>query len=71
MSSLPITSQMSFTSEYLEVSAMFLKRGQSLLNLLLKSYEGFLLGYDSNSRAYRVFHKDSGCVETMCDAVFD
>jgi hypothetical protein len=30
-----------------------------------------LLGYDSNSRAYHVFNKDSGCVETTCDTVFD
>jgi hypothetical protein len=36
-----------------------------------KVYEGFMLGYDSNSRVYRVFNKDSGCVETMCDAIFD
>jgi hypothetical protein len=36
-----------------------------------KVYEGFLLSYDSNSCAYRVFIKDSGCVETTCDAVFD
>jgi hypothetical protein len=36
-----------------------------------KIYEGFLLGYDSNSRAYRAFNKDFGCVETTCDAVFD
>jgi hypothetical protein len=36
-----------------------------------KVYEGFLLGYDSNSCAYRVFNKDSGCVKTACDAVFD
>jgi hypothetical protein len=36
-----------------------------------KVYEGFLLGYDSNSRAYHVFNKDSGCVKTTCDAVFD
>jgi hypothetical protein len=36
-----------------------------------KVYEGFLLGYDSNSRAYHIFNKDSGCVETTCDAVFD
>jgi transposase InsO family protein len=36
-----------------------------------KVYECFLLDYDSNSRAYRVFNKDSGCVETTCDAVFD
>jgi hypothetical protein len=30
-----------------------------------------MLGYDSNSRAYRVFNKDSGCVETTCDVIFD
>jgi hypothetical protein len=30
-----------------------------------------LLDYDSNSCAYRVFNKDSSCVETTCDAVFD
>jgi transposase InsO family protein len=34
-------------------------------------YEGFLLGYDSNSRVYRAFNKDFGCVETTCDAMFD
>jgi hypothetical protein len=36
-----------------------------------KVCEGFLLGYDSNSHAYRVFNNDSGCVETTCDTVFD
>jgi hypothetical protein len=36
-----------------------------------KVYEGFLLGYDSNSRAYRVFNKDSSCVEITYDTVFD
>jgi hypothetical protein len=30
-----------------------------------------MLGYDSNSHVYHVFNKDSGCVETTCDAVFD
>jgi hypothetical protein len=30
-----------------------------------------LLGYDSNSLAYHVLNKDSGCVETTCDTVFD
>jgi hypothetical protein len=30
-----------------------------------------LLGYDSNSRAYHVFNKDSSCVETTCDAIFE
>jgi hypothetical protein len=34
-------------------------------------YEGFLLSYDSNSCSYRVFNKDSSCVETTCDTVFD
>jgi hypothetical protein len=34
-------------------------------------YEGVLLGYDSNSRAYHVFNITTGCVETTCDAVFD
>jgi hypothetical protein len=36
-----------------------------------KVYEGFLLGYDSNSYVYRVFNMTSGCVETTCDMVFD
>jgi hypothetical protein len=36
-----------------------------------KVYEYFLLGYDSNSCAYCVFNKDSGCVKTTCEAVFD
>jgi hypothetical protein len=30
-----------------------------------------MLGYDSNSRAYRVFNKDFSCIETTCDTVFD
>jgi hypothetical protein len=30
-----------------------------------------LLGYDSNSHAYHVFNMNSGCVEIICDAVFD
>jgi hypothetical protein len=36
-----------------------------------KTYEGVLLGYDSNSRAYRIFNVTTGCVETTCDAVFN
>jgi hypothetical protein len=36
-----------------------------------KTYEGVLLGYDSNSRAYCVFNFTTDCVETTCDAVFD
>jgi hypothetical protein len=36
-----------------------------------KTYECVLLGYDSNSRAYRIFNVTIDCVETTCDAVFD
>jgi hypothetical protein len=36
-----------------------------------KVYEGFLLGYDSNSHAYHVFNVTTGCIETTCDVVFD
>jgi hypothetical protein len=36
-----------------------------------KIYECVLLGYDSNYHAYLVFNVTTGCVETMCDAVFD
>src|SRR5699024_6341430 len=36
-----------------------------------KTVKGFLLGYDSNTRAYRVFNKSTGLVEVSCDVVFD
>jgi hypothetical protein len=36
-----------------------------------KAVEGFLHGYDSNTRAYRVFNKSTGLVEVSCDIVFD
>jgi hypothetical protein len=36
-----------------------------------KSIEGFLLGYDSNIRVYRVFNKSTGLFEVSCDVVFD
>jgi hypothetical protein len=36
-----------------------------------KAVEGFLLGYDSNTWAYRVFIKSIGLVEVSCDIVFD
>jgi hypothetical protein len=36
-----------------------------------RAVEGFLLGYDSNTRAYRVFNKSTGLVEVSCDIVFD
>jgi hypothetical protein len=36
-----------------------------------KIVEGFLLGYDSNTKAYRVFNKSLGLVEVSSDVVFD
>jgi hypothetical protein len=36
-----------------------------------KAVEGFLLGYDSNTKAYRGFNKSSGLVEASSDVVFD
>jgi hypothetical protein len=36
-----------------------------------KAVERFLLGYDSNTKAYRVFNKSSGLVEVSSDVVFD
>jgi hypothetical protein len=48
---------------------VLLKRSKSS-KFASKVYEAFMLGYDSNSRVYHIFNKDSGCVETTCDAVF-
>jgi hypothetical protein len=36
-----------------------------------KAVEVFLLGYDTNTKAYRVFNKSSGLVEVSSDIVFD
>jgi hypothetical protein len=36
-----------------------------------KAVEGFLLGYDSNIKVYRVFNKSSGLVEVSSDVLFD
>jgi hypothetical protein len=36
-----------------------------------KAVEGFLLGYDTNTKVYRVFNKSSGLVEVSSDVVFD
>jgi hypothetical protein len=36
-----------------------------------KAVEGFLLGYDSNTKAYRVFNKSLGLVEFSSNVVFD
>jgi hypothetical protein len=36
-----------------------------------KAVEEFLLGYDSNTKVYRVFKKSAGLVEVTSDVVFD
>jgi hypothetical protein len=46
------------------------KKGRNS-NFAPKAVEGFLLGYDSNTKAYRVFNKSSGLVEVSSDVVFD
>jgi hypothetical protein len=49
---------------------ILIKRGRSS-KFAPKAVEGFLLGYDSNTRAYGVFNKSIGLVEVSCDIVFD
>src|SRR5688572_27052292 len=49
---------------------ILIKRGRKS-KFALMAVEGFLLGYDSNTRAYRVFNKSTGLVEVSCDIVFD
>jgi hypothetical protein len=49
---------------------ILIKQGRSS-KFAPKAVEGFLLGYDSNTRAYRVFNESTGLVEVSCDIVFD
>jgi hypothetical protein len=49
---------------------ILIKRGRKS-KFAPKAVEGFLLGYDSNTRAYRVFNMSTGLVEVSCDNVFD
>jgi hypothetical protein len=49
---------------------ILVKRGRKF-KFAPKVVEGFLLGYDSNTRAYRVFNKSTRLVEVSCDIVFD
>jgi hypothetical protein len=55
----------------LGVNALFLLKEVEKSKFALKAVEGFLLGYDSNTRAYRVFNKSTGLIEVSCDIVFD
>jgi hypothetical protein len=54
-----------------ESKCYILQKRSKSLKFAPKTYECFLLRYDSNSRSYRVFNVITGCVETMCDTVFD
>jgi transposase InsO family protein len=49
---------------------ILIKRGRNS-KFVPKTVEGFLVGYDSNTRAYRVFNKFTVLVEVSCDIVFD
>jgi hypothetical protein len=49
---------------------ILIKRGRKS-KFAPKVVEGFLLGYDSNTRAYKVFNKSTALVEVSCDIVFD
>jgi transposase InsO family protein len=49
---------------------ILVKRGRNF-KFAPKSVEGFLLGYDSNTRVYIVFNKSTRLVEVSCDVVFD
>jgi hypothetical protein len=49
---------------------ILIKRGRKS-KFAPKVVEGFLHGYDSNTRTYRVFNKSTGLVEVSCDIVFD
>jgi hypothetical protein len=49
---------------------ILVKKGRHL-KFAPKAVEGFLLGYDSNTKAYRVFNKSSGLAEVSSDVVFD
>jgi hypothetical protein len=49
---------------------ILIKRGRNS-KFAPKAVEGFLLGYHSNTWAFRVFNKSTGLVEVSCDIVFD
>jgi hypothetical protein len=48
-----------------------LRKGSRLSKFEKKCDEGFLLGYSSNSKAYRVFNKTHGFIEEAYDVEFD
>jgi hypothetical protein len=70
MNSSMVKSLMFHILEFLGANALFLLRGRNS-KFVAKAVEGFLLGYDSNTRAYEVFNKSTGLVEVSCDIVFN
>jgi hypothetical protein len=71
MNSSPVKSPMfSYFRVFGSKCFILVKRGRKS-KYAPKAVEGFLLGYDSNTRAYRVFNKSTGLVEVSCDIVFD
>jgi hypothetical protein len=71
MNSLPVKKpNVSYFRVFGSKCFILVKRGRKS-KFVLKAVEGFLLGYDSNTRAYRVFNKSTGFVEVSCDIVFD
>jgi hypothetical protein len=71
MNSSLIKSPMFLILEFLGESDLFLLKIGRNSKFASQAVEGFLLGYDSNTRAYRVFNKSTGLVEVSCDIVFD
>jgi hypothetical protein len=60
----PLSRQLSGSKCYI-----LLKRGRN--SKFASKVQWLLLGYDSNTRTYRVFNKSTSCVEVYCDVVFD
>src|SRR4051812_35223799 len=49
----------------------FLNKKDRLAKFQSKTIEGIFVGYASNSHAYRVYKKSTGCVVETCDVVFE
>src|SRR3954465_462516 len=48
-----------------------LNKKDRLAKFQSKTIEGIFVGYASNSHAYRVYNKSTGCVVETCDVEFD
>ena len=50
---------------------LYSQEGNSVIKVSKQMWWGFLLGYSSNSKAYRVYNKTHGIVEEAYDVEFD